>query len=544
MGKEGDMRVQRSSRHGARRGLRAVVLCSALALVAGACGSDSDSADEADTETAETTAEATDTAAAETTAAEAETEETTAEEPAAENTASDTGVTETTIRIAIHAADLSGLVKAGAIKGVPEDAAQGNLKRVSSYLDKWNEDGGINGRTFEYELVTWDPADPKTYEESCQQIIDGEFFMVIAAGGGYPPDSIACVAIDGDTQYMGIDAVGVELATEMGANFLNLAPPSTASAQAGIESLVSDEALLPKDAKLAILHSDWGFSTDAYAAVKEVLDAEGYEVVYDEPIQIANLPTADANKNVALTVEKVKAAGADHVISMLNFTNFTLFPTEATKAGLTLKYNVLEISSGMCTAFSAGQLPPEMDGARCVTHWNNFRLDINNEKAEDTPFEAQCRAEFEAAYAEENSAGTGIPGITKTNPGVPYPGFPDGTGTRLDMDQSYYECNLMNVVKTGITGAGAELTHESFQEAVFAQGEFDVAGIAGGKGSLSADKTWLASNVQQVQVTANPNGFSGPPDADGLYQGLCRSPLSCYRTVPDTVTELTYRLGD
>ena len=31
-----------------------------------------------------------------------------------------------------------------------------------------------------------------------------------------------------------------------------------------------------------------------------------------EPIQIANLPTADANKNVALTVEKVKAAGADH----------------------------------------------------------------------------------------------------------------------------------------------------------------------------------------------------------------------------------------
>src|SRR5438477_650896 len=59
------------------------------------------------------------------------------------NFASDTGVTDTTIKIAIHSADLSGLIKAGAIKGVPEDAGPQNALRISYYLDKWNAEGGI-----------------------------------------------------------------------------------------------------------------------------------------------------------------------------------------------------------------------------------------------------------------------------------------------------------------------------------------------------------------------------------------------------------------
>ena len=32
-----------------------------------------------------------------------------------------------------------------------------------------------------------------------------------------------------------------------------------------------------------------------------------------------------------------------------------------------------------------------------------------------------------------------------------------------------------------------------------------IAGVAGGKGSLAANKLWLADNVQQVSVTANPD---------------------------------------
>jgi len=494
------------------------------ALVATACG------DSGETSATTTTAAATGTTAAGPTTTVA-------------NTASDTGVTATGIKVAIHGADLSGLVKAGAIKGVPEDAGPANALRISYYLDKWNAEGGINGRKFTHEFISWDPADPKTYQTSCQKIIDAKVFMVIAAGGGFPPDSTPCITVDGKTQYLGIDAVSPKQFKEMGGNFINLAPPGAASAAAGIELLVKNATLLPKTAKVAVLRSDWDFSTEAFAEVDKVLKRDGFTVVFSEAIKTANLPTADANKNVALAVEKVKAGGATHVVSMLNFTNFGVFPPEATKAGLTLKYSMLEISSGMCTAFSAGQLPPEMDGAPCVTHWNNFRLDTAGAKATDTPFEAQCRADFEATY-KTNPVGKGFPTITKTTPGVPYPGFKDATGKQLDMDQSYYECNLMNIVKTGITGAGGNLTKKTFQEAIFKKKDFDAAGIAGGKGSLAANKLWLASSVQQVLVTAKPTAtFADPVNAAGLYGGKCLSPLSCFRTVPNTVVPLTYTLS-
>ena len=151
---------------------------------------------------------------------------------AVKNTASDTGVTETTIKVAIHSSDLAGLVKAGAIKGVPEDAGPSNAKRISYYLDKWNAEGGINGRKFEYTLIQWDPADPKSYQTSCQKVIDAKVFMVIASGGGYPPDSTPCIAVDGKTQYMGLDAVSAKQFKEMNGNFINLSPPGAASAQA------------------------------------------------------------------------------------------------------------------------------------------------------------------------------------------------------------------------------------------------------------------------------------------------------------------------
>ena len=32
-------------------------------------------------------------------------------------------------------------------------------------------------------------------------------------------------------------------------------------------------------------------------------------------------------------------------------------------------------------------------------------------------------------------------------------------------------------------------------------------------------------------------------DAAGLYQGKCLSPLACFRTVPNTVTPLTFTLS-
>jgi ABC-type branched-subunit amino acid transport system substrate-binding protein len=462
-----------------------------------------------------------------------------------QNTASDTGVTATDIKIAIHSADLSGLIKAGVIKGVPEDAHTANSLRISYYLDKWNAEGGINGRKFTHEIVTWDPADPKTYQTSCQKVIDGKFFMVIASGGGYPADSMPCITNEGKTQYMGLDSVSAKQMKDAAGNLINLAPPGTANAQAGIEALVKNATALPKTAKIAVLRGDWDFQTEAYNEVDKVLKRDGFTQSYSEAIKVANLSATDSSKNVALSVEKVKAAGATHVINMLPFTQFGIFPTESTKAGLSLKYLMLDISSGMCQTFTASQLPQELDGALCLTHWNNMRWDTSGTVAADTPAEAQCRKEYDEIYTK-NDVGKGFGKLTKSNPGVSYPGIKDATGKQVDMDQSYYECALMGVVRVGIEGAGANLTKKTFQEAIFKKKDFEAPGLAGGKGTIEANKPWLGSNVQQIVVTTNPTGFTpaGAPDAKGLYgPGRCPSPLGCWRIVPGSVVPATYRLS-
>jgi hypothetical protein len=460
------------------------------------------------------------------------------------NTASDTGVTATEIKIAIHAADLSGLIKAGVIKGVPEDAAPQNALRISYYLDKWNAAGGLNGRMFKYELITWDPADPKTYQTSCQKIIDAKVFMVITSGGGFPPDSIPCITNEGKTQYMALDAVSAKQYKDAGGNLIGLAPPGAASAQAGMEALVKNTTALPKTAKVAVLRGDWDFQTEAYNETDKVLKRDGFTQVFSEAIKVANLSATDSAKNVALSVEKVKAAGATHVIVELPFTQFGVFPTEATKAGLSLKYLFVDISSGMCQTFTASQLPQELDGALCLTHWNNMRWDTSGTVAADTPFEAQCRKEYEEVYTK-NDIGKGFGKLTKSNPGVSYPGIKDATGKQIDMDQSYYECSLMAAVKAGIEGAGGNLTKKTFQEALYKKKDFEAGGLAGGKGTIEANKPWLASAVQQIVVTTNPDGFKAgtTADAKGLYNGKCPSPLGCWRITPNSTTPLTYKLS-
>jgi hypothetical protein len=188
----------------------------------------------------------------------------------------------------------------------------------------------------------------------------------------------------------------------------------------------------------------------------------------------------------------------------------------------------------MCTAFSAGQAPAETEGTTCTTHWDNFRVDTTGAKKSDSPFEAQCRKDFEATYKDPVGS---FKAITKTNPGVPFPGFADATGTFLDQDQSYYECSMMTAVFKGLTGAGANLTKQSFANALYAAKAFDLAGASDGKGTLAANKPWLATSVHLVRLAVNQ--FANPKDANGLYGGRCLSPLSCFRVVaPDSWTAL------
>lgn len=446
---------------------------------------------------------------------------------AARNTASDVGVTADTIKVAVIAADLTGLIRFGVIRGVPEDTHIRVGRRYQYYFDKWNAAGGINGRKIEATLVTWDPADPRTFDRVCQRInLDLKPFMVLQPGGGFRADATECIAGTGNTPFIGIDAVGLDTFKNSKGNLYTLAAPSEISASAGTELAVKSGAI-PRDAKVGVLRGNLSNQVDAYARAKKVLDDAGIKIAFDDVVNTATTDAGTAANLVRLTVPKMQDAGVTHVLVMLPFTNSVVFPPEARRSGFNPKYAMVDISSGMCTAFSGGQGGPELDGATCATQWDMFHLDDKGVVRQDSAFEAQCRKE----YDEMNNF--------KSQYGVPYGGATDVDSRRLIEDSPGLECTWANVVRDALTKAGSNLTRKTFNDAMATMRDFPVANMSNGKGSLSADKPFAATAFQSVRFTV---GDARASALGGLY-GKCLVPANCFRTAaPQVWSPITQNL--
>ena len=446
---------------------------------------------------------------------------------AAKNTASDQGVTETEIKVAIVGADLSALVKLGLIKGVPDNATDLNAKRASYVFDQINAEGGINGRKFKYETISWDPVDPKSFDTACQKIADGKFFMAFNVGGGYNTDKIPCIT-DAGTFFWAIDAASLQNFADAKGKLISMAPPSELEAQAGIDTLIKSGALA-KDAKIGILTGNTSSQTNSVTRIKKSLDAGGYKIVFSDPVNTATQTGGAIAKDVQLSVAKFAAAGVTNVIVTLPFTNATSFYPEADKSGFKPKYSIIEVGSGGCTTFTGSQGPAVFDGATCTTHWDNFRYDDKGTLKTDNPTDAECRKQYEAIY-----------GI-KTNPGVKYGGSLDSDGTTyIKEDQSYFDCTLLTKVAIpSIKAAGANLTKKTMYDAAAKLTDFEVAGMSNGKGSLGPDKPFVATAVHTVVFRAAATAKG----ADGKW-GKCPSSSNCFQVVtPDTWVPLATTLN-
>lgn len=441
--------------------------------------------------------------------------------PKTENTASDQGVTKDAIKIVNLSADLSALVKAGFIQGVPVDSAERVAKRVTYYTDKWNAAGGFNGRKIVTELVTWNPVDPRSFDKACQKIsLESKPFMVIAPGGGYPADATPCIAGDGNTLFFTPDPVGLETFSRSKGNLLTAAPPAEVLAEAGAQAAIDLEQL-PKGARIGVLRGNARFQDDAWASAKKVLDNAGYKIAFSDAVSSDGLDTATVAANVRLAVPKMQDAGVTHVLHMMNFTSGSAFGPEAIKSGFKPKYVMLEVGSGQCTAFSAGQWQAMMDKMVCATSFDQFRVNTAGQIQKDTPFEAQCRKEEEALYG------------VSTTPGVPYGSFTikDAQGNTFQDDQSYLLCGFLNAAKTAFEKAGQNLTKSSFKQALFAVGDHPMAGMSNGKGSFSEKKPWESTALQFVEFQA-PDPVAQRTGKVGGFYGRCLTPSGCWRVLP------------
>jgi ABC-type branched-subunit amino acid transport system substrate-binding protein len=380
-------------------------------------------------------------------------------------------------------------------------------------FDEWNADGGINGRTIEPVTITWDPVDPASFEEACNQAtLDEEVFMVVNANG-FRGGSVPCMTVDNDTFVFFGESVDQATVEASGENLVVLGTPTEVSAATATQVALED-GFVEEGAKVGILSGNEPAIKAGGDTVEAAMQEAGFDVV---KIEVNNLQAdvAAINQETAAAVGTFEAEDVDFVYVMLPFTNVSGFFGEAGESGSRFEYMIVDVASSACTAFGASRTPAAAAGAPCVTTWDTWALPDGGGIREANEFEVECREHWDATYGEES-----------------YPGVPSGDdvttsdGRTLTNDFAQNECTMLPLLKQALEDAGEDLTHGSLYEAFLAIDSAPAALLSNGQGGFSSDKPYFANEMQAVTLVVNTP--DAPLDANGETYNGCPVPVNCW----------------
>jgi len=467
-------------------------------------------------ETVDETAQESTQGSGEKTSEESEQEQTVEETAPAEEEeriASDVGVTEDTITIAVIIADLKGLRDIGfpLPDGLTNEALAG---RIGTYLEDWNEAGGINGRTFEIVEITWNPLDPATMENACTEAtLDNEVFMAINASG-FDPAFVPCFTEDNDTLFILGDKAPQYMFDSAPDRLFGLFPPGEiAAVQAGRIFLAETD--LPAGSKIGILESNNPAPQAASAEVKEMLENNGFETV-TITINTQAGDNAASNAEATASVTQFNAEGVSEVFVLLGFLQTDGFWGEVEALNVSWGRTLVDVAPGMCTQFGASRTNPAAAGSTCVTSTDAYSL-VDGGLREDQSFEAQCRTEWLNHFPVfEGRSDIGVPS-GEVN-------LETSDGELLNSDFAPQECTIVYALQYAFEKAGVNPTRDSVAAALKTYSG-PAAQISNGEGAFGEDKNFFSTNMWQVEFRIVPSDT--PRGSDGTFNG-CPAPTNCW----------------
>lgn len=437
----------------------------------------------------------------------------------------DTGVSGDSIKIGVMVADLDGLRASGI--NLPAKLTTGHLaSRWTTTFEEWNEQGGINGREIEPVTITWDPIDPASFEEACNQAtLDEEVFMVVNSNG-FRGGALPCFTVDNDTFVFFGETVDKKTLKASGKNLVVLGVPAEISAANAARVAIQD-GLVSKGDKVGILSGNEPSIQAGGKALERALKKEGYDV---SKIEVNNLQAdvAAINQESAAAVGTLEADNIDFAFVLLPFTNVSGFFGEAGESGSRFDYMIVDVASSACTAFGASRTPPEAAGAPCVTTWDTWAQPEGTGIREANAFEAECRQQWDATYEEES-----------------YPGVPSGDdittsdGRTITNDFAQNECTMLPLLRQALRKAGKNLTHESLHKAFLSLGAGPAALMSDGEGSFARNKPYYATKIHSVKLQVNSRNQA--LDANGQTYNGCPAPVNCW--IPITGDWFEIRAG-
>lgn len=418
--------------------VRGVVLAVALALVAAGCGSKNENKSDDSLGGGSTTTTTAKAAASDIDRIPADT----------------TGVTDTSIKIGIHAPLMLG--------GVDLDNILGLGKLSKAFWKMVNDAGGINGRTVDVQLVN-DGYTVDTALQACRDLLQKDVLFVSGTGGADQIVACAQLALGDKMPYMSLGVSEAGLVDQDGYRALTLTYEQSSKL---LVSYLADK-MDAATKKLAMLRFN---SPNADGAHKAFLDALTDKKLPAPVVDDAVDKQGNANE---LTSEclKLKQANAQIVYLLAAPTVTTALARSCSSQGYTPQY--ITIPNTLSCAVNDPLGAKELDG--CIT-LSASRSPIDN----DNDLKRQAHQTWEANY----------PGVKFPNDGETFWGYFD-------------------VLREALKQAGKNLNRHSFLEALsklnYDNGMFNPIHFDGQKVNQGGVVVLKADYAKQDNVTIDNN---------------------------------------
>ncbi|MGH9078996.1 MAG: ABC transporter substrate-binding protein [Acidimicrobiales bacterium] len=232
------------------------------------------------------------------------------------------GVTAKSINVVFPVVSLSSL--AGQ-EGFAKDAEfNEQQKAILLYVKQVNDEGGINGRTINPIITTFDPASESGMRSLCKTWTEGSpaAFAVVDGEGAWTGDNQLCITQEGHTPFIG-QWTTVTNWTTLGSPYLWWTGPDQAAVLRAVVSWGLSAQLLGGARKVGIVVGDR--ASDQLALNDYLLPdlrRAGVTPVVVKTIASDPADTATTNAESPLVVQELRSDGVDSVIPLIPFNVF------------------------------------------------------------------------------------------------------------------------------------------------------------------------------------------------------------------------------
>ena len=422
------------------------------------------------------------------------------------------GIDKDSVDVAVLIADLDGLRATGL--NLPASLTTGNLtKRWTEYFKAI---GPVNGRTINVIPVTWNPADPTSFDKTCIKATqDNKPFAVLNATG-YRASSVGCITVDNNTFMFFGDSSYQALIDASKKNLVTLGLPAEVSAATAASVITKQKVFDKATAKIGILSANEPAIKAAGDTAEAALKKAGYTISNKTEINVTGQDATAQQKDATAAVATMKAAGVNSVIVVVPFTVNTAFFNEAKASGAGFKYLLVDYGGSLCTQFGAASVPVAAaeTGMSCVTIFDTKATPEKNTIKKDSTFEAKCRTVFDAGFA------------AKSTPGVPAGGVTDTSGTFLFEDIPSGECTMSYLFTQALKGAGRTRPPRRCTTASLKITNAPVHVRVERRRRIREEQEYFAKEVHLETIQAADRETPKDP-ATGLYGG-CPAPRTCF----------------